>query len=434
MGMSFYKIWLITRSEFWRRVRSTAFILATILVPVGFVLVAAAPAVLGMLAEQTSHQTVAVIDRTGQLADSLVASSDDSFTFERTSAPIDTVQASVRAGEYSGYLVLPDSLLKGGGRATYYSSQGGGLTDKMQIEQRVRRFVRQERLRAAEASGAVLSILQSDVSVEGRTVREEGTGADHTLAYTAIGYAMAFIIYLAVLVYGQYVMQGVIEEKSTRVVEVIISSVRPFELLMGKVLGIGAMGLTQMIVWASFLAGGLAAAAPILALFMDPSSLGVSSDASAEALAQASGISIPTVPVELIVWFILFFLGGFLLYASLFAAVGSAVEQQQDAQSLLLPVMTPLIIPILFLPFVIESPDSVISVTLSFIPFFSPVVMMLRTAIAEVPTWELAASFGLLVAAFVTTIWIAGRIYRVGILSYGKTPSLREFLRWATYR
>ena len=433
--MSFQKIWLIIRSEYRRRVRSTAFILATLLVPIGFVLVAAAPALLGYLAEQSSQKTVAVVDQTGgQLADSLAAASDEQLRFRPVDRPIDSVQAAVRAGTYDGSLLLPNSLLAGTSPATYYSTQGGGLTDQLQIDDRVGRVVQQQRLRAADATTSVLSILESDVTVESRTLQEEGTGADHTFAYTAIGYAMAFVIYFAVFVYGQYVMQGVIEEKSNRVVEIIVSSVRPFELLMGKVLGIGAMGLTQMLVWSAVVVGGLAGAAPLLALFLDPSSLGVAPDASSQAMAEAAGLSIPTIPFTLIAWFILFFLGGFLLYASLFAAVGSAVEQQQDAQNLLLPVMTPLILPILFLTFVLESPDATISVVLSLIPFFSPILMMLRAAITTVPAWEMAAAFGLLVATFVAVIGLAGRIYRIGILSYGKTPGFREIARWVTYR
>jgi len=434
MKISFHKIWLILRSEYWRRVRSTAFILATLLVPVGFVLVAAAPALLGYLAEQSSHQTIAVVDETGQLADSLAAAGDEQISFERVDQPVDSVRAAVRAETYDGYLLLPDSLLAGKGQPTYYSMQGGGLTDQIQIDDRVGRVVEQQRLRAANAASDVLAILDSKISVESRTLREEGTGEDHTFAYTAIGYAMAFIIYFAVFIYGQYVMQGVIEEKSNRVVEIIVSSVRPFELLMGKVLGIGAMGLTQMVVWSALVVGGLAGAAPLAALFLDPSSLGVSPDASSQALAEAAGLSIPPIPFDLIVWFILFFLGGFLLYAALFAAVGSAVEQQQDAQNLLLPVMTPLILPILFLAFVLQSPDATASVVLSFIPFFSPILMMLRAAITTVPLWEMVTSFSLLVATFVAMIWLAGRIYRVGILSYGTTPSFREIARWVTYR
>ncbi|MFB6230824.1 MAG: ABC transporter permease [Salinibacter sp.] len=433
MQTSLYKIWLIARSEFWRRVRSKAFILATLLVPVGFVAVAVAPALLGYLAEQGSHQTVAVVDRTDRLEDSLSAASTDQLTFRPVDQSVDSVRAAVRAGTYDGYLLLPDSLLEGTAGATYVAAQGGGLTDKYQIEQRVSQVVQAQRLQGANVSEDVLSIIESDVSVKRRTLRDDGAQADRTLAYTAIGYAMGFIIYIAVLIYGQYVMQGVIEEKSSRVVEIIVSSVRPFELLMGKVLGIGSMGLVQMLIWGTFVAGGAAAAAPLLALFLDPSSLEVSPDASPDAIAEAAGVTIPTIPVELVVWFVLFFLGGFLLYASLFAAVGSAVERQQDAQSLLIPVMMPLIIPILFLAFVLESPNATAAVVLSLIPFFSPILMMLRAAITTVPVWELAVSFGLLVMAFVATIWIAGRIYRVGILSYGKTPSLREIARWATY-
>ena len=432
--MSFHKIWLILRSEFWRRVRSKAFLLATLLVPVGFVILAAAPAVFGYLAEETDERTVALVDETDQLADSLIAKSGDRVTFEVTDASTDSVRAAVRDGRYDGYLLLPASLLDGEGEATYYSMEGGGITLRAQLDNQVDRVVRQRRLEVAGASGDVLKIVGSDVSLSTRKLsEEEGTTSDSSLAYTAIGYAMAFIIYFAVFIYGQYVMQGVIEEKSNRVVEVIVSSVRPFELLMGKVLGIGAMGLAQMITWSVLVMGGFAAVGPVVALLFTPSDLGVAPDASQQAMAEAAGVSLPTIPADLIIWFILFFLGGFLLYASLFAAVGSAVEQQQDAQNLLLPVMSPLILPILFLVFIIESPNATLSVVTSMIPLFSPILMVLRAAITNVPLWEIATAFLLLVGSFVGTIWLAGRIYRVGILSYGKTPGFREIAKWVTY-
>ena len=432
--MSIQKIWLILRSEFWRRVRSKAFLLATVLVPIGFVALGAAPALFGYLAGQTAQHTIAVVDETGRLADSLVAASGDRVTFEVTEASTDSVRAAVRGGRYDGYLRLPQSLLSGEGEATYYSMEGGGLSLRAQLDNQVTRVVRQRRLEAAGASKDVLAIVGSDVSLTTRKLSEdEGTTADSSLAYTAIGYAMAFIIYFAVFIYGQYVMQGVIEEKSNRVVEVIVSSVRPFELLMGKVLGIGAMGLAQMVTWAAVAMGGVAAIGPVMALLFSPSDLGVAPDASQQALLEAAGVSVPTIPVDLVVWFILFFLGGFLLYAALFAAVGSAVEQQQDAQNLLLPVISPLILPILFLIFIIESPNATVSVVMSMIPLFSPILMVLRAAITSVPVWEIATAFLLLVGSFVGVIWAAGRIYRVGILSYGKTPSLRELATWVTY-
>ena len=432
--MSLHKIWLILSSEFWRRVRSKAFLLATLLVPIGFIVLAAAPAVFGYLAEQTDERTVALVDETGQLADSLMATSDDRITFETTAAPIDSVRAAVRGGQYDGYLLLPASLLDGEGEATYYSMEGGGLSLRAQIDNWVNRVLRTHRLKSAGAPASVRAIAESEISVSTRKLSEdEGTTADSSLALTFIGYAMALLIYGAVLIYGQYVMQGVIEEKSNRVVEVVVSSVRPFELLMGKVLGIGAMGLAQMVTWAALVVGGFAAVGPVLALFVSPSDLGVAPDASQQAMLDAAGVTVPTIPLDLIVWFILFFLGGFLLYAALFAAVGSAVEQQQDAQSLLIPVMFPLILPILFLVFIIESPNAMASVVMSMIPFFSPILMVLRAAITTVPVWEIATAFVLLVATFVGMIWVAGRVYRVGILSYGKTPGFREIAKWVTY-
>jgi ABC-2 type transport system permease protein len=432
--MSLQKIWLILRSEFWRRVRSKAFLLATLLVPVGFIVLAGAPAVFGYLAEQTDERTVALVDETRQLADSLAAVSDDRITFEPTALPIDSVRAAVRDGRYDGYLLLPASLLDGNGEATYYSMEGGGLTLRAQIDNWVNRVLRSQRLKSAGAPAAVRAIAESDVPVSTRKLSEdEGTTADSSLALTFIGYAMALLIYGAVLIYGQYVMQGVIEEKSNRVVEVVVSSVRPFELLMGKVLGIGAMGLAQMLTWAALVGGGFAMVGPVLALFFTPSDLGVAPDASQQAMMDAAGVTVPTIPLDLVVWFILFFLGGFLLYAALFAAVGSAVEQQQDAQSLLIPVMFPLILPILFLVFIVESPNATASVVMSMIPFFSPILMVLRAAITSVPVWQIASAFLLLVGTFVGMIWVAGRIYRVGILSYGKTPGFRELAKWVTY-
>lgn len=432
--MSLYKIWLILRSEFWRRVRSKAFLLATLLVPFGFVIVAGAPVVLGYLAGQGGHDRIAVVDETGQLGEAVAATSDHRITFQPVDLSIDSVRTAVRAGTFEGYLLLPETLLEDGEEMFYYSMDGGGLTDRLQIDHRIGQTVQQERLRAVDAPEAVLSIVDADIDVTSRTLSEEGPETDHSLAYTVIGYSMALIIYFAVFIYGQLVMQGVIEEKSTRVVEIIVSSARPFELLMGKVLGIGAMGLLQMLVWGALAVGGLMAVAPLLAVVGAPSMLGITSGMSPTPLPEMIGGSLPAVPASLIVWFLLFFLGGFLLYASFFAAIGSAVERQQDAQYLLIPVMIPLLIPILLLAFVIESPNALLSVVLSFVPLFSPILMILRAAITTVPFWEMATAFALLVATFVGMIWGAGRIYRIGILSYGKTPGFRELLRWATYR
>lgn len=431
--MTARKIWTILRSEYWRRVRSKAFILTTLLAPIGIVLLALAPGAL-MYVSQSSPTRVAVVDDTGVLLDRLKAASADKLTFFAVPGPPDSAEAHVRAGRYTGYLHLPEGLLGDTGRATYVTTGGGGLITQSDLRSAVTDAVRQQRLQAQNASPAVMEILQANINVTTRKLTETGTEADSTIGSVAVGWVMGFLIYLAVLIYGQYVMQGVIEEKSSRVVEIVVSSVRPFELMMGKVLGIGAMGLTQFVVWGVLVIAGSSMAGTLAALFLRPEQLNLPAGASQEAMLQAADITLPTIAPSLIVWFVLFFLGGYLLYATLFAAVGSAVEQQQDAQSLIVPITLPLIVPIMFIYFLIESPDAMLSVVLSIIPFFSPVLMVARMALTSVPFWQTALAFVLLVGTFVGAIWLSSRIYRVGILMYGKNPGLRELLRWVTYR
>lgn len=430
-----HKIWIILRSEYWRRVRTTAFILTTLLLPFGLILLMVAPTALGYFASQSGTTRIAVIDETNVLFNRLQEAANTSLVFTRPDAPRDSVEAAVRAEQFDGYLLLPASLLDGEGRATYVSSQGGGLTTRTRLDGLLDDVVQQERLAQQNTPPEVLAILESNVPLTTQTLTAEGIMADSSFGYMAVGWGMAFLIYIAVLLYGQYVMQGVIEEKSSRVVELVVSSVRPFELMMGKVLGIGALGLTQFVVWGVLVIGGTSMLGSAAALLLDPSTLNLDLPVgtSEEAMQQAVDLALPNLPLSLFVWFVLFFLGGYLLYASLFAAVGSAVEQQQDAQSLVFPLTLPLIIPIILLFFLLETPNAPLSVVTSMIPFFSPVLMVARLAVTDVPLWQVGGAFALLVGAFVGAIWVSGRIYRVGILMYGKKPAMRELLRWLTY-
>ena len=428
-----HKIWIILKSEFWRRVRSKAFLLATLLAPVGILAIALLPAVIGYFASDTGERTVAVVDRTEQLQASLSNAVGGNTALTFVNVPEDSLRQAVEDGTYDGYLMLPSGVMDASKEATYYSTDSGGLTFTNRLEDALEDAVRDTRLAAQDVSQDVMTILEADVDLTARKLTEEGSESDSSLLYTAIGYVLAFAIYFAVFIYGQFVMQGVIEEKSNRVVEVVVSSVKPFELLMGKVLGVGAMGATQMIIWASVASAGFAFAGPIIAFFTLSGDGGAAGEmASAGAAAEVAGLSLPSVPVSLFVWFVIFFVGGFLLYASLFAAVGSAVEQQQDAQNLLYPIMLPLIVPLLLLAFIIEAPNSALSAGLSLFPFFTPILMPLRIAIADVPLWQSLASVVLLAGAFTGTIWIAARIYRVGIFMYGKRPSIKEIATWAT--
>lgn len=261
---------------------------------------------------------------------------------------------------------------------------------------------------------------------------DEGEATDATWLYAGLGYVMGFVIYIAMFVYGAMVMRGVIEEKTNRIVEVVASSARPFELMMGKVLGIGAVGLTQFVLWIVLALAGLAVFGAVLGGMVEPAALaGTDAAAGAEELPfDPSLLSLSRVPFSLVVYFLLFFLGGYLLYGSLFAAIGSAVEQESDAQSLQLPILIPVILPALFLPFIADNPDAPASVILSLVPFFSPILMVVRAAATTVPFWQMALALALLALAFVGTIWLASRIYRVGILMYGKKATFRDLARW----
>ncbi len=427
------KVWIILKSEFLRRIQTRMFILTTLLAPILLVAVGAVPGLIGYYAATGNEQTIAVVDETEVLLD-LLSNQGSRFMFEAAAAGADSLERAVREGNLKGYLVLPDSLAEGRGEATYFSSEGSGFSFGMMLGSAVEDAVQNYRLTVAEASPEVLDILQDGVSVEMMQLTEEGGAKeDASFIYSIIGYIMGFIIYGALFAYGGIVMQSVIEEKTSRVIEVIVSSVRPFQLLMGKVLGIGLVGLMQFFFWGLLIGGVLTFASSIFALFMDPAQLGLHEGASPDAMLQAAGITIPTLEPTLFIGFVLFFLGGYLLYASLFAAVGSAVEQQNDAQSLMMPITLLIIMPILFITVLVEHPNSTLSVVLSLIPFFSPILMVVRIAATEVPFWQLALSYALLFGTFVGTIWASSRIYRVGILMYGKKPTLMEMARWFRY-
>jgi len=423
-------IWIILKSEFIRRVRSVWFIVITLLAPLLIIGIAVLPGLLTVMMSGSDTKTVVVEDGTEVLLERLQAGAGEQFVFTARTDDTGDPRTAVREGQYDGFLELPAGLREGEGQPRYFSTESGGLAFGSQLDRVVRTAVQEQRLADQDVDEAVQRIFRDRVSVTLLTLTDAGEEADGTFVYTLVGYIMGFFIYVAVLIYGSMVMMGVIEEKTSRVVEVMVSSVRPFDLLMGKVLGIGAMGLVQLATWGVLILGGAAVAGTVLAFFIDPTDFNLGADASQEALLQAANITIPTIAPSLIVWFVLFFLGGYLLYASLYAAVGAAVEQQQDAQSFSLPLTMLVIIPILFIVPIADSPNTTLAVSLSLVPFFSPILMVVRAAITDVPFWQLALSYGLLMITFVGAVWVSARIYRVGILMYGKKPSLRDLVRW----
>jgi ABC-2 type transport system permease protein len=433
-------VFTVLSSEFGRRVRSKGFILATLLTPFGFLALIAAGAGVGFLMAKTDTQTVAVDDRTGLLYEHIESELGSNVTPTLVSLPDDTLSAAVLDGRYNMAVVLPASLVDGEGEIRFYTSTGGGNLTREHITREVRSAIEDVRLDRAGADPVVREIVGARLGSSVVRVSDEGAEEESSaFGGAALGGVMGFLIYLSVFIYGSMVMQSVIEEKTSRVVEVMVSAVKPFDLLLGKVLGIGLLGVVQQVTWLAIILGGAAALGPILAAFApapDPAALAAEAGAPADAVAAAQAATpdipsfLPDIGLGIVVAFVLFFIGGYLIYSSLFAAAGSAVEEVQDAQSFTVPIMIPVILGFVSMTPILESPDSSFAVVMSLIPFFSPMLMLARMAITEVPFWQVAASLVLLFGGFLATMWLSARIYRVGILSYGKKPSYGDLVKW----
>ncbi len=428
-----HNIVIVARNEFLKRVKTKWFVLTTLLGPAALVAFMLVIAFVSASSMSSGHHTVAVIDNSGILFSGL-HDPDAQISFVTPNVPEDSVRAAVIRGVFDGYLLLDAEIISGSGQANYYSRDGGGISFfSRKLRNLVQHSVEERRLLEQEVPQEVFDILNASVDVNMIKLSETGETSGGTEAFAAVGFIMGFLIYITMLIYGSVVMQGVMQEKMTRVVEIIVSSVRPFDLLMGKVLGIGAMGLLQMAFWAVLILGGVIFSGAIVALFLDPANLSLPSNATQEELLAAIDFTMPAINPFVFVWFVAYFLLGYLLYASLFAAIGSTVEQQQDAQSLMLPVMLPIIMSIVFLQAVVEAPNSTLAIVLSMIPLTSPISMVVRFAVTDVPFWEVSLSFLILVGSFLGSIWMASRIYRVGILMYGKKAGFADLARWIRY-
>ncbi len=427
------KTFIVAKNEFIKRVKTRWFVFTTLLGPIVLVAFFAVVGIVSVSAIEGGESTIVVLDKTDRIGSQL-NDPDGDITFVASNADEATLRQQVLNGEYSGYLVLPAGLVDGQGAARYYSTEGGGVSSfNLDLRNVIRGAVRTLRLQDQNVSTEVFEIINASVPLETVKLSDEGEEQGSSAAYAVVGGIMGFLIYISMIVYGSVVMQGVIQEKTNRVVEIIVSSVRPFQLLMGKVLGIGAMGLVQMTFWAGLIAAGTMGSGAIISLFVDPANMDLPDTATQAEILDAVGFQVPDLGPEVFVFFVIYFLLGYLLFSTLFAGIGSAVEQQQDAQSLMLPVMMPIIVSIIFLQAVIEAPNSGLSVALSLIPFTSPIPMVVRVAMIDVPLWQLVLSLSLLAGTFVGAVWVSSRIYRVGILSYGKKPSIREIMRWMRY-
>jgi ABC-2 type transport system permease protein len=428
------KILLIIKREFTTRVRKRSFLIVTLLVPLFFAALIIIPILIATGSKD--EKRIAVVDEShlfiGRFAD------DKGMYYKYLeNMKVDTFKYEEYG--YAGLLYIPDIDIKRPSGITYYSSGQPGIGVESNITRQINKIIEQKRLEEAGIDRERLNAAKSDISIDFKSGRD-GKKGNSIVAY-GVGYASGFIIYIILLFFGMAVMRGVMEEKVSRIAEIMISSVKPFQLMMGKIIGIAGVGLLQFMIWVVLIIG----IQLILPLFFSADSIqtasqggmmqgGGSSAAAIEAFEKVQYVMGSVNWTLIIGFFVFYFLGGYLFYSALYAAVGSLVnEDPNDAQSLTLPVTLPIIIGIMVMISSVNNPDSTLAVWGSIIPFTSPMVMMARLPYGvpgTVPYWQLALSMVMLILGFLFTTWMAGKIYRTGILMYGKKITWKEAIKW----
>ncbi|TVR79452.1 MAG: ABC transporter permease [Chitinophagaceae bacterium] len=433
------KIRLIIFREFWTRVRKKSFILTTVLAPLGFVLFFIAIFFISAYSME-SRQRVVVLDESNFFKMKIPDGQGLYFFFQDTT--LTYLEENYKEMGFDGILYIPEIRnLQFPAGIVYQSENQPGRQTISYIERRLSERLREVKVEQTNIDSEILKEIQAiSVSVSPRVISAAGTREANTIVATAIGYIMGFVIYIVLFVYGTMLMKGVMEEKTNRIVEIIASSVKPFQLMMGKIIGIGLVGITQFVLWAVL----ITIANVFLSLAFSGSISSLDEIAGPSAAAEASGVNpdqvmetiaavrdLPLLKIGLT--FIFYFIGGYLLYGALFAAIGSATNDDGDLQSLTFPISIPIIISMVIMMSVVSAPDSPLAFWSSMIPLSSPIIMPARIAFG-VPLWEVLLSMSFLIAGFVFTTWFASKVYRTGILMYGKKVTVRELFRWVWYR
>lgn len=437
------KLGVVFKREYLERVRSKWFIIGTLLGPLFFAAITILPVVIAGKTKQSADMAnVEILDATGSGMGDRIASALRARFPQSPSPSVRTIQSSdlpraedratldVQHKVVRGYLVLDSSTVTGA-RARYAGRNAGSLGDVEVLTSVVRQQVLAHRLaasgidavRVAALTGERLELTTEKIGDHGR---EKGSG----MGTVAVGYLIAFLLYMMIVIYGQMILRGVMEEKTTRVAEVVVSSVSTDTLLAGKVLGVGGVALTQVFAWIGLtIAMGIYVLPLVIGqLASGPEAMGQGAPSSAAVMAAIPSLSLAS-GLAMLGFFVL----GFLFYAALFAAVGSMVNSQEDAQQASMPVMLLLVSSIIFMTPILTNPSSGLARTMTLIPFSAPILMPLRMTLITVPWYEVLGSLaGVGLAALLAT-WLSARIYRVGLLMYGKRPSLAELARWVRY-
>ncbi len=428
---------LVLQREYYSIVAKKSFILTTLLSPIIMIALIAVPVLL-MEFNRSDAQVVTVIDQSGRYADKFVDSDDFKYSVLPDMSSSDMKERFMEAdGDIYAILVIPRDIDQSH-TVNIYSEKPVKMSLSREISDILGRSLSEAKINTYDIPELKKIIAESNISVEvkSHTWDESGESLSSSELATVTGLFLAFLTYMFVLMYGAMIMSSVVEDKTNRIVEVIISSCRPMELMLGKIVSIALVGLTQIAIWSVLLSIGMFILS-VTGIFTSSPDVAATMVAGGTQMPEIATGEMPEIIqailgvnwLRLLGIFVLYFIGGYLLYASLFAAFGSAVDQQSDANQFTMPVMMIIIIALLIGQACMENPDGTLGVICSLIPFTSPIVMMIRLPY-NVPAWEIITSIALLYATAILFTWLAARIYRTGILMYGRKISFSEILRW----
>ena len=427
------KIRLIIAREYLTRVKKKSFIIMTILGPALFALLTLMPLLIQKFSEKETN-TIIIIDEAPKIFTTRLGNTKE-IRFVNDSVSLRDAKLNFEKYNADAILYVPADYIKNAHLITLISEKQLGIEVKSGIEDVINHEIESTRIKSLGITQAQIESVETNISVKTQTLAGKDNNSELT---TIVGFFTGGLIYFFILFYGTQVMRGVIEEKTNRIIEVLISSVKPFELMMGKILGIALVGLTQFALWVILT---ISITTVVSSAFYESKYDGQNIEqqlksTSSERMDLTNEIqkNLATINLPLILGcFIFYFIGGYLLYSALFAAIGSAVDNETDTQQFILPVTIPLIFSFIVAQSIISNPNSDLAYWCSFIPFTSPVVMMVRIAYG-VAWYELVISMLLLIVGFILTTYLAGRIYRIGILMYGKKPTFKEIKKWIFYK
>lgn len=434
------KIGIVIEREYMERVKKKSFIITTILMPMLMLVLMALPAII-MNYVDSSATTVSVIDNSSMILPQL--KNTESLTFlPATDATVDS--ALTREG-IDAVLVIPENILTGNRSGLkYYANGPSSVGTETGIVDQINSIIETERLKGYNIANLddILESVKSNVSLTTVRADKDSEESNSSMFSYGVGIGMTFVLYMFLLIYGQMVMTSIIEEKGNRVLEVVVSSVKPAQLMMGKIVGVALVAVTQMVIWGILLALMSAYLLPALmpadamadvAAVQSGNFDSISDQSSIEIIQAVGMLGNVSHILSLIALMTVFLVFGFLLYSSIFAAVGSSVDNIQDASQLTSFAVFPIIFGLIFAMVAATDPMGSVAFWMSMFPLTSPMVMVARIPFG-IPAWEIALSLVLLAIGFIAMVWLAGKIYRVGIFMYGKKPSIKELIRWVNYK